>query len=551
MIYRWLNQEAQQFLDNGYLINGQTVDQRVTDICYHAERLLNKPGFAEKFKEYIQKGYYSLSTPVWANFGLRRGLPISCFGSYMDDTMESIVRTYAEVSMMTKYGGGTSAYFGKLRPRGSLIQDNGESGGPVSFMLPYETLIKVISQGSTRRGSFAAYLDIESPDIMEFLKLHSDGNPIQQMSFGVCVTDDFMQRMIDGDKTARKVWARVLEVRANTGFPYIIFIDNANKNAPPEYRGKITHSNLCTEIFLPDNSDESFVCDLGSMNILYYDEWKHTDAVEMMIYFLDAVMTEFIEKARGIYGLDRAVRFAERHRAVGLGWLGWHSYLQSHMIPFDSMEAKFKNVEIAKFIERKANEATIRLGSEYGVPEALSNAHTINSNTGRRNGTVSAIAPTTSSAFIIGQVSQSIEPFTSNYYIKDLAKGKFSIRNRQLEQLLEEKGKNTKTTWKSILSNGGSVQHLEFLDDHEKSVFKTFEQISPREIIIQAAQRQKYIDQGQSLNLWIHPKMPIKDLNALLIEAWQLGVKSLYYQHSMNAAQEFSRKLLNCSSCEA
>jgi ribonucleoside-diphosphate reductase alpha chain len=221
------------------------------------------------------------------------------------------------------------------------------------------------------------------------------------------------------------------------------------------------------------------------------------------------------------------------------------------MIPFDSLEAKLKNVEIAKFIQTRADAATIQLATMYGVPDALNSGGNSDSAPGRRNGTVSAIAPTTSSAFIIGQVSQSIEPFTANYYIKDLAKGKFSIRNHQLERLLDEKHKNTKTTWKSILSNGGSVQHLECLDEHEKAVFKTFEEISPREIIIQASQRQKYIDQGQSLNLWIHPKMPLRDLNAMIIEGWQLGLKSLYYQHSMNAAQEFSRKLLQCNSCEA
>ena len=545
--YRWHNEASQQFLVEGeYLLKNQTVDDRVTAICENAERILCMPGFAEKFKGYVQRGYYSLSTPVWTNFGHKRGLPISCFGSQIEDSMDEIAYTWAEASIMTKYGGGTSAYFGKLRPRGSEIRDNGHSAGPVHFMQAFETLIKVVSQGSTRRGSFAAYLDIDHPDVMEFLDIKKVGNPIQDLSFGVCVSDDFMKRMIEGDKKARKVWARVLEVRNNIGFPYIIFIDNANKNCPDFYKGLITHSNLCTEIFLPDSATESFVCDLSSMNILYYDEWKHTDAVQMLTYFLDAVMSEFIEKAKNIRFLERAVKFAENHRAIGIGWVGYHSYLQSKLIPFESMEAKLKNVEIAKSIKSAAYAASEELGRLFGVPSAVAaGLHH------RRNATLIAIAPTTSSAFILGQISNGIEPFSSNYYIRDLAGGKYSIKNEFLTAVLEAHKKNNATTWKSILNHSGSVQHLEFLTDHEKEVFKTFEEISPREIIIQASARQKYVDQGQSINLTIHPKTPTKDINKLFIEAWQLGVKSLYYQNSINAAQEFSRKLLQCKSCEA
>ncbi len=549
--YRWLTELSQQFLDRDYLIEGETVDQRVDVICNTAERILDKPGFAKRFKENFKKGWYSFSTPVWTNFGTNRGLPISCFGSSMEDSCESIVGTYAEVFMMTKHGGGTSAYFGNLRHRGSKIRQNGESSGAVHFMQIYDNLINVVSQGKTRRGNLAAYLPIDHPDIMEFLQIRNEGAAIQDLSYGVCVPDYWMKEMIGdgtpegGDKVKRRVWAKVLEDRANLGFPYIFFTDNANNYAPDCYRGlrKILHSNLCTEIMLPNGEDESFVCDLSSMNILHFDEWKDTDAVELLTWFLDAVMTEFIEKASKIPYMDRPVNFAKRHRALGIGWVGWHSYLQSKMIAWESMEAKFHNLQIAKNIRDAAYKASKELAEVFGEPEACKGY-------GRRNTTLMAIAPTKSSAFILGQISEGIEPHKTNMFIKDLQKGKFTVKNAHLEALFIEKGINTDAVWESILKNGGSVQHLSCLSDHEKAVFKTFAEISPKEIIIQAAQRQKYIDQGQSLNLMIHPSVPTRDVNILMIEAWKLGVKSLYYQHSVNAAQAFSRNILSCEACQ-
>jgi ribonucleoside-diphosphate reductase alpha chain len=544
--YRWLTDLSRIFLERDYLVDGQSVDDRVSEICNAAEKILNKPGFAKRFQDNFKKGWYSFSTPIWTNFGNDRGLPISCFGSFISDSMESIAFTWSEVAMMTKHGGGTSGYFGNLRPRGAKIKQNGESSGSVHFMQAFDNLINVVSQGKTRRGNFAAYLPIDHPDIMEFLQLRTEGFPIQDLSYGVCVPDYWMQEMVDGDSEKRKIWAKVLETRANLGYPYIIFTDNANNNTADCYKDKgmkITHSNLCCEIFLANNEEESFVCDLSSMNILYYDEWKDTDAVELLVYLLDAVMTEFIDKAKNIKFMERPVRFAERHRALGIGWLGWHSYLQSKMIPWESIEAKFENVQIAMNIKEKAYAASAKLAQEYGEPEVCKGY-------GRRNTTLMAIAPTKSSAFILGQVSEGIEPHRTNYYIKDLQKGKFTIKNVELEKLLKEKGKDTDDVWKSILMNGGSVQHLDFLSEKEKDVFKTFAEISPKEIIIQAAQRQQYIDQGQSLNLMIHPSVPTKDVNALLVEAWKLGIKSLYYQMSVNAAQVFARNILECKSCQ-
>lgn len=362
--YIWYTDLSKEFLERDYLLEGQTLDERVDIICNRAEELLNKPGFAKRFKDNIKKGWYSLSSPIWSNFGTDRGLPISCFGSYCSDSMSSISYTHAEVMMMTKNGGGTSGFFGNLRGRGEEIKNNGKSSGAVHFMQLFDKLISVISQGSSRRGNFAAYLPIDHKDIMEFLELRSEGNPIQDLSFGICVPDYWMQEMIDGDVEKRKIWARVLEVRANTGYPYIFFTDTVNRNTVDVYKNKgmkITHSNLCAEILQPDSDEESFVCDLSSMNILHYDGWKDTDAVELLTYFLDAVMTEFIEKAKKIKFMERAVRFAERHRALGIGWLGWHSYLQENMISFESMKAKYVNIEVAKNIKEKAYAASVKL----------------------------------------------------------------------------------------------------------------------------------------------------------------------------------------------
>lgn len=545
--YRWLNEASQQFLETDYLLPEQTLDERVDVIAKTAERLLKKSGFGDKFKQYLKRGWFSLATPIWANFGTDRGLPISCFGSHIDDSMEAILYTVAEVGMMTKYGGGTAAYFGDLRGRGEPIRGNGSSSGSAHFAQLFDKSMGVISQGSTRRGNFAGYWPIDHPDILEVLSFRTEGSPIQDISYGVCVPDKWMEAMVSGDEQKRKVWAKVLQSRVNTGYPYLFFTDNANRGAADCYKKgghRIRHSQLCSEVMLPTDSKWSFVCCLSSMNVLHFEEWRATDAVEVLTYFLDAVMEEFIRKAKSIRFMERAVAFARDNRALGIGWLGWHSYLQSKSIPFESMEAKQENLKVARTIDRQAYAASERMAEEYGEPEVCKGY-------GRRNATLCAIAPTKSSSFILGQVSEGIEPHRSNYYVKDLAKGKFTYRNPHLKEVLTAKGKDTEDVWESVLKNSGSVQHLKCLTPHEKAVFKTFAEISPMECVQQAAQRQKYIDQGQSLNLLIHPKTPAKDLNALVIEAWQSGVKSLYYQISVNAAQQLSRSILTCSSCEA
>ncbi len=543
----WLNKDSRKFLERGYLLEGETAEQRIRDIAESAEKILNVKGFADKFESYVHKGFYSLSSPVWSNFGRKRGLPISCFGSYVEDNMDSILTKVAETGVMTKHGGGTSAYFGAVRGRGTPISSGGESTGSVHFMELFDKLMNVISQGNVRRGSFAAYLPIDHPDIEEFLQIRSEGNDIQDLSIGVCVSDEWMKSMIDGDKDKRKIWGLVIKKRFESGYPYLFFTDNANNNAPKVYKDKnlkISASNLCSEIFLSSSGDESFVCCLSSMNLERWEEWKDTDAVETLVYFLDAVMSEFITKTDGMAYMEAPRKFARNQRALGLGVLGWHSLLQSKMIAFESMEAKFLNNAVWKTIRERADKASEELAKLLGEPPLLEGY-------GRRNTTTLAVAPTTSSAFILGQVSPSVEPENSCYYVKALAKGKFTYKNPYLKKLLKAKGQDTDEVWKEILIAGGSVQRLNFLTQEEKDVFKTFGEISQKEIIIQAAARQRYIDQGQSLNVMIPPKASPKEVNQLLVFAWEQGIKSLYYQRSSNPAQELARSILSCQSCEA
>lgn len=544
--FAWLTEDSRLFLQRGYLLDGTTPEARIRAIAAHAGNILQDDTFAARFHHYMARGYYSLSSPIWSNFGLTRGLPISCFGSYIGDSIYDIMRTTAEVGMMSKIGGGTSAYFGAIRPRGSDISNNGKSDGSFNFSKLFDTIIDVISQGTSRKGQFAGYIDIDHGDIDEWLDIHTEGNPIQLMYYGVCISNAWLESMKAGDPEKRRVWAKVLQRKAETGIPYLFFKDNANVGRPDVYKDRnmtVYASNLCTEIMLPASDEESFVCCLSSMNLLYFDEWKHTDAPELLTQFLDAVMSEFIEKSAEIPFLDRAHRFAKGHRALGLGVLGWHSYLQANRIAFDSFAAMQKNNEIFQLLQQKTLAASKALAAKFGEPELLQGY-------GRRNTTLLSIAPTKSSSFILGSVSPSVEPFKSNYHVKDLAKIKTTYKNPFLVELLKEKGIDNEKTWESILLNDGSVQHLAALNDEEKEIFKTFAEISQLAVIQQAAQRQKYIDQGQSINVMIHPDTPTRDINQLYLTAAELGLKSIYYQHSISAAQRFNRNLLNCSSCE-
>lgn len=548
--FYWLNDDSRTFLSRGYLSEGETPEQRIRDIAETAERYLGIKGFADKFYEYMSRGYYSLASPVWANYGKKRGLPVSCFGSFIDDNLESILYGVAENGMLMKNGGGCSGYFGAVRHRGAPIKDQGESSGSVHFMQMYDTLASVVSQGSVRRGFFAAYQDIEHPDADEFLDIGTEGNPIQGLTTSVVVSDQFIDKVMAGDAESRSLWAKVLQRRSEIGYPYIMFSDNVNNNKPQVYKDKnmrIHASQMCSEISLPSSVKETFTCVLSSLNLLHWDEIKNTDAIEVLIMFLDTVNEEFVIKSEGQEYLKRARAFAMNHRALGAGVLGWHSYLQSKMIAFESAEAAKLNLEIAKTLQERSHAASRELAKLLGEPPVLEGY-------GMRNTTTMAIAPTKSSSFILGQVSQSIEPEFSNLYVKDLAKIKVTIKNPYLKNLLQEKGMDTDAVWDSIKVADGSVQHLSFLSQQEKDVFKTFSEINPYTIIDQAAVRQEYIDQSQSLNLMMDPDMSVKEVNALYLYAHSMGIKNLYYAYSMSQAQSLTRKKVmsdGCSSCEA
>ena len=557
--FYWLNENSKLFLERGYLLKNEDPKDRIRDISNRAEQLSGIPGFSDKFYYYMSLGFYSLSSPIWSNYGRKnRGLPVSCFGSYFEDNMSSILGNLTEVGAMSKFGGGCSGYIGNIRPRGSPITNNGKTSGSVHFMEMFDVLTKVVSQGSVRRGFFTPYLDIEHKDIEEFLNIATDGNPIQNLTNAVVVGDEFLNSMIDGDQEKRDLWATVIRRRNEIGIPYIMYRDNVERNKPKVYKDldyKIYSSNMCSEILLPLTENESFVCVLSSINLSHYDRIKNTDAVETFVTFLDTVVTESILKLEELYNstcnkdknmffyMRRAYNFMCRHRALGLGVLGWHNYLQGKNIPFDSRDAYKINVEVFKTLRERADQASRDLAKRLGEPEVLKGY-------GMRNTTKLAIAPTKSSSFILGQTSQSIEPEFSNFYVKDLAKTQAIVHNKHLENKLKEMGKNDEKTWKQIRDKNGSVQDLDFLSDHDKDVFKTFYEINPYSIINQASTRQDYIDQGQSLNLAINPETHPKDINDLYLYAWRSGILTLYYQFSRNAAKTLTDELANCASCE-
>ncbi len=535
--YYWLNEDSRTFLSRGYIT--ESPEQRIKDIAIIAEKYLKIDDFALKFEDYMARGFYSLSTPVWINFGKQKGLPISCYGSNVDDSLDSILNGAREIGLMSKYGGGTSVYLGNIRARGATISTGGHADGPIHYAKLYDTTVDVCKQSEARRGACAVWLPLEHEDALEFLDIGTEGNPIQNLQYGVTVTDKWLEQMKAGDGDKRKIWAKVIQRRNEFGFPYIMFKDNTNNNSPYKELGlEITASNLCSEIQLPTDSFNSFVCCLGSINLLHWDEIKDTDAIETYTLFLNAVMDEFIKKSSVMPGMKRAYRFASQHRAIGLGVLGYHSLFQSKLIEFDSLEAKMLNSQIFKALKDKSEAASKWLHDYKGVESIRE---------GYANSTLIAIAPTKSSSFIHGQVSMGIEPIKSNYFIKDLAKSKTIYKNPFLECELDKYGMNTPEVWATILKKDGSVQHLDF---PTKGVFKSFIEITPKELIIQAAQRQKFIDQSQSLNLMIHPSVPAKDINALYLYAHEQGIKTLYYQFSQSSAQSFARNILDCASCE-
>ncbi len=504
-------------------------------------------GISEIKKTDLVADVYDFTVEEDHSFSVAGVVVHNCNGSYCPDSVSGIMDKVSEIALMSKHGAGTSIYMGDVRPRGSEISTGGKSDGVVRFLEIFDKTASVISQGGVRRGSLAAYLPIEHEDFWDFMEIREHGHPIQKLSMGLCISDDFMNKLSVKGSEERKRWVRLMEKKFSSGYTYISWMDTINNNAPQVYKDKskkIYASNLCSEIALSSDKDESFVCCLSSMNLLHYDLWKNTDAVETLARFLDAVMTDYITKTENMPHMQAAHKFAKNQRAIGVGVLGWHSYLQSRMIAFESIQAKSLTKEIFKFMQGRIKIASQEMAVSHGEPPLLEGY-------GLRWVTGMAIAPTTSSSFILGQVSPSTEPERDNYYIKNLAKGSFSHKNPFLENLLEQKGKNTKEIWKSILKFGGSAQHLDCLTQHEKDVFKAFGEISPYEIILQASIRQPFIDQAQSVNLLFDKDIDPKEVSDLMRKAWELKVKCLYYQRGANPAQEVARKINNCVSCEA
>lgn len=565
----WLLEDQRLFLERGYIEEGTTPEERYEEICNTIENYCLKMSqtvdsieysrdIGNRFRNYIQKGWVSFSTPVLINFGKPDNLPISCNMSILSDSLDDIYKGVHELGMLAKYGAGTSQNFSNLRPIGSDISTGGTSNSVIDWIELYADMMSKTNQNRARRGFLTAYLSVDHPEIMGFLDIGTHRLPadkqrfLQTITTGVTLPIGWLKSMKDGDKDKRKIWAKILKTRQEVGFPYILDLENANNNKPQVYKDKgmdIVTSNICSECQEFSDDTKTFACCLSSANAYLFDEWKDDpNFIFDMNLMLDCVIEEYIEKGSKLSGLEKAVRFAKEHRSIGLGILGFHSYLQKKGVVFGELASYAINNNIFSLLRKESDRASKWMAEHWGEPEILKGY-------GERNTTRLAQAPTKSTSYIMGGVtlnlSEGIEPHKSNYTSKKLAKIQSEVKNHELAKLLEEKGRNTSEVWESILKNNGSVQHLDFLNDREKEVFRTFSEISQADVIKLAGQRAKYIDQGQSVNIMIHPETPAKDINKLHLMAFEEGVKSLYYQYSINASQKFSQELLTCSSCEA
>lgn len=551
----WLEAAGYSTLTKGYLLDEETPKGMYERISKASADRLGHPEYATKFFELFWENWLCPATPVCTNMGTTRGLPISCFSMAIEDSIQGIMDSAHELAMLTKHGGGVGTYWGDIRPRGSKIGENGISEGIVPFLKIFDSTTVGISQGSTRRGASVAYLPIEHGDFDEFINIRRPQGDVNRqcmnINHAVTIGDDFMQQVVDGDPDARRKWREVLKSRFETGEPYIMFKDTVNRDRPECYKGNDLHvstSNLCSEISLFTDKDHTFVCCLSSMNLARWDEWKNTDAVYWAIHFLDGVMTEFIARAKTIPGFERAVRFSEKSRALGLGVLGWHSYLQNRMIAMDSMDAYLENRIIFKHMREESYRASGDLAKEYGEPEWCRGY-------GMRNTHTCAIAPTASNSVISGNVSPGIEPLAANAYAHKTAKGTFLQKNRKLMEVLECYKQNTDEVWKSIVQNEGSVQHLDFLGENEKAVFLTAREINQFVLVKLAAARQEFIDQTQSVNLFFPANTDPGYFNQVHLEAWRSGMHTLYYTRTTSvlkgdAGASYKRDAGECSMCE-
>lgn len=536
----WMSKEAVDTLSSGYLRNAETPRGMFERVARTSAKYLTKtPGIEEDIFEILWRGWLGGASPVLSNFGSSSGLPISCYSSHLTDSVFSIYSHLKEVAALSKNGGGCGIYFGDVRPAGAPISSGGKSTGIVPWARQYDQCAAVVSQGGVRRGSFAMYLPIDHPDLPELLRTkdHSQGDPRDfiDSNLAVTITDEWVEGLLAGDLEKKKIFAEVLKMRMVSGSPYMIFLDNANRANPECYtqRGlKVSLSNLCSEIFLHTDENHTFVCVLSSINLAKWDEWKDwkspntgKSVPELAIYLLDAVVEEFCHKGERMQSMGRSVRFARKSRALGLGTMGLHALYQQKGLAFASDGARELNVLTHKFINEQALKASQDMAKEYGEPEWCEGS-------GRRHTHLMAIAPTRSNSVICGAVSQGIEPIDANYYVAKQAKGTFVRKNPYLEKHLETIGKNTEEVWDSILDFRGSVQHLNFLSNEAKGIFLTAREIDQFELVKQAIDRQPFICQGQSLNLFVDPECPADELYRLHLSAWKGGLKSLYYLKS-------------------
>jgi ribonucleoside-diphosphate reductase alpha chain len=532
-------------ITGGYLINGESPKDAYWRVSKTIAKRLYKPEMAEKFFDYIWKGWLCLASPVLSNTGSDRGLPISCFGIDVADSVHDIGTKNLEMMLLAKHGGGVGIGINMIRPAGARITNNGTSDGVVPFCKIYDSTILATNQGSVRRGAASVNINIEHPDFDEWVEIREPKGDVNRQSLNLhqcaVVGDKFMRRLEAGDMEARGKWSKLLQKRKATGEPYILFKGNTNKNNPEAYKKnslKVHMTNICSEIVLHTDESHSFVCCLSSVNLDKYDEWKNTNLIYDATWFLDGVLEEFIQKAKNMKGFENSVRSAEKGRALGLGVLGWHSLLQKNGIAFESLLAQFKTREIFSKIKIETERASRALAETYGEPLWCVG-------TGFRNTHLRAIAPTVSNSKLAGNVSPGIEPWAANVFTEQSAKGTFIRKNKELKKVLRKIGIDTKETWDKILEDGGSVQGIKQLDgwyyDHGgrlnqekggelvKNVFKTFKEINQLELIRQAGIRQDYIDQSVSLNLAFPSEASPRWLNTVHFEAWKRGVKTLYY----------------------
>jgi ribonucleoside-diphosphate reductase alpha chain len=573
----WGNTEVYvKTISKGYLIEGETPKDAYWRVSTKVAQRLGQPQLASKFFDYIWRGWLCLATPVLSNTGTDRGLPISCFGIDVADSIFDIGSKNLELMLLAKHGGGVGIDINQIRPAGAKITGNGTSDGVVPFAKIYDSTILATNQGSVRRGAASVNLNIEHKDFEDWLEIREPKGDVNRQCLNLhqcaVVGDKFMRKLQDGESEARRKWSKLLQKRKATGEPYILFKGNVNKQNPPMYKQnglKVFMTNICSEIVLHTDESHSFVCCLSSLNLAKYDEWKDTDLIYTSTYFLDGVLSEFIQKAKNMKGFENAVRSAEKGRALGLGVLGWHTYLQQRGIPFEGMPAQFETRKIFSQMKIESERASRDMASELGEPLWCRDS-------GFRNTHLRAIAPTVSNSKLSGDVSSGIEPWAANVFTEQTSKGTFIRRNSELEKLLKKVGINTKEIWDKILEDGGSIQDIAELDNwcfvngkailceevlpedkhktfNVKDVFKTFKEINQLDLVRQAGIRQQYIDQSVSLNLAFPAIAEPKWINQVTMEAWKQGVKTLYYMRTESVLRgDIATKAMDpeCVSCE-